>query len=1171
MKKKFFLFVSLVLLAVQGWATEVNPANLQFSTDVGQTATQTISIEFSDAEIPPDPNTPVVMAPSYGNPLQSTGQASGDYSVSIQGAGSQMFSAEITMRSFTSNACTVKVSYNPTAEGTHQATLNVNCSSAGVPTVSVNLTGIASNASDDPFTHLPSGLGSVNTGNGKGLPEGFVLPGFNSDDYESVDENELRGGALAALVIQAINDYAPKINIWEVDESDPFNDVTVGKSATKTYYVWGHNLYTLTEVICASTEITKKFLRKYGVELSLEKLSMRLKLCLTEIPLALSTDTNLDALCESNMFSVNPSSLRPVDIDVDEGADRQFISVTYKPTVAGSHLFRFLVMCEFDFDGKPLPDWASFVPIVNFSGLEDHIGTATERTITADKSDLDFGNVIIGEEKPETFLVKGYNLAGDLTLVPSNSNYTVEPSHITAEDAAKGEGVPVTVTYTPTEEGCHDATLLISGGKAIDVPINLKGNCVVPSVTPSESFLNFGNVVIGQTFSQQLIIKGENLTSDLSLFTNNSCYKVSPDRISPEEAAINNTVTVTFTPTAVGAYNAILTIAGGGLQDQDRPKVNLSGTCVTNQSIIVTPSNYDFGTVNAGTDTLAIFTVKGNNLNDPIVLAWPQEDGFTITPDNLPATGGKVTVTFKPTYEGSYSQEITLSSGDAVAKINVVGDCVIPPTIKTNTTSLDFGTVVKGKTASKTFTVTGTNLTGNLTLSSNRPYFTVTPTTITAAEAAAGKTVTVTYTPTAGGNHIAILTISGGGAESKPVSLTGKCAAIDITPSSYDFGTVKEGESIPPHTFTVTGTNLSDRISIVSALEEGFTISPSVDVGLPSAGGKVTVTFEPTSGGEYTRVFTFSSGDAIAKLTVTGKCAAITGNPSSLDFGTVPVNKVTSKKFTIKGYYTGDLTLSTSSYFSVEPKTITAAEAKAGKEVTVIYKPSVRGEHAATLTIKDNSGNAADKKVSLSGKCAEITTSVSSLSFTTVSKTKTFTVKGYYLSGSLTLTCSGAPFSVSPKTITASQAANGVTVTVQCNAPLSLQIATGTITISGGSAWSKTVNLSYDSGGMEPAEIGMIEPEGEGDGGEDVFTNGSQDAYGDPITNVYELQMGAKVYAEGLSIIIESPIEQSAVISDIAGHIREVDLEAGRNEIPVNASGIYIVRIREKSTKLMLK
>ena len=72
-------------------------------------------------------------------------------------------------------------------------------------------------------------------------------------------------------------------------------------------------------------------------------------------------------------------------------------------------------------------------------------------------------------------------------------------------------------------------------------------------------------------------------------------------------------------------------------------------------------------------------------------------------------------------------------------------------------------------------------------------------------------------------------------------------------------------------------------------------------------------------------------------------------------------------------------------------------------------------------------------------------------------------------------------------------------------------------------------------------------------------------------TLVDEMLMNIKVYAEGQNIIIDCPVEQSAIISDISGHAWRVNLQAGRNEIPVNASGIFIVRIREKTTKLMLK
>jgi hypothetical protein len=72
-------------------------------------------------------------------------------------------------------------------------------------------------------------------------------------------------------------------------------------------------------------------------------------------------------------------------------------------------------------------------------------------------------------------------------------------------------------------------------------------------------------------------------------------------------------------------------------------------------------------------------------------------------------------------------------------------------------------------------------------------------------------------------------------------------------------------------------------------------------------------------------------------------------------------------------------------------------------------------------------------------------------------------------------------------------------------------------------------------------------------------------------TDVNELTAKTRVYADGHNIIIESPVEQSAYISDISGRAKAVNLQTGRNEFFVNASGVYVVRIREKSIKLVIK
>ena len=249
---------------------------------------------------------------------------------------------------------------------------------------------------------------------------------------------------------------------------------------------------------------------------------------------------------------------------------------------------------------------------------------------------------------------------------------------------------------------------------------------------------------------------------------------------------------------------------------------------------------------------------------------------------------------------------------------------------------------------------------------------------------------------------------------------------------------------------------------------------------------------------------------------------------------------------------TGNITLSSSnSNFTISPSTITPSQAAAGKTVTVTYKPTATGSHSATLTI--SGGGATSKSVSLSGTSVlpTITLSRSSLNFSAADN-QSFKVTGTYLTGNLSLSLTGTGaryFNLRTTSITPSQATSGVYVVVDCSPTATLQNASAQVVISGGGAASKTLNLSYSKN--QPVMINSISPDVE--------------------TDVNEILLDSKIFTEGQAIIIESPEEQKAIISDITGHAWTVNLQTGRNEIPINASGIYIVRIREKSTKLMLR
>ena len=97
------------------------------------------------------------------------------------------------------------------------------------------------------------------------------------------------------------------------------------------------------------------------------------------------------------------------------------------------------------------------------------------------------------------------------------------------------------------------------------------------------------------------------------------------------------------------------------------------------------------------------------------------------------------------------------------------------PSLSADPTSLAFGNVATDSNKEMTFTLTGSNLTANasLQLSGINPgMFSLSSNSVTQSDTI-DQTITVTYTPTAAGEHTATLTISSTGAESKTVTLSG--------------------------------------------------------------------------------------------------------------------------------------------------------------------------------------------------------------------------------------------------------------------------------------------------------------------------------------------------------------------------------------------------------------
>ncbi len=140
-------------------------------------------------------------------------------------------------------------------------------------------------------------------------------------------------------------------------------------------------------------------------------------------------------------------------------------------------------------------------------------------------------------------------------------------------------------------------------------------------------------------------------------------------------------------------------------------------------------------------------------------------------------------------------------SQQAIIGVEPPGGAVTTPVLTVYPTSLSFTGCLTGKTYTKTFTVSGRNLVDNVTLSSSNPVFTISPSTLTADQASAGATITITYKPTAAGTQNDTITVSSSGAESKTVYVSG-------TADLETYGPVMlEASNITSTSFTATWTD----------------------------------------------------------------------------------------------------------------------------------------------------------------------------------------------------------------------------------------------------------------------------------------------------------------------------------------------------------------------------
>ena len=389
------------------------------------------------------------------------------------------------------------------------------------------------------------------------------------------------------------------------------------------------------------------------------------------------------------------------------------------------------------------------------------------------------------------------------------------------------------------------------------------GVVATPELTVNPTSLSFtGNT--GETYTKTFTVTGTDLQGDVTITkSGNAAFTVSPTTLTAAQAQAGATVTVTYKPTSSGSVTGSITVSSANAESKT---VSLSGTATTVPKLTVDPASLSFST-SVGTSVTKTFVVTGTNLQSgSMVTLTCSGTGFSIDKTNITRTaaqnGVTVTVTFNPTVSGSYSGTVTLKTTgaeDAIVTLN--GTAVGTPKIVVNPTSLSFNVNV-GETMTKTFTVTGTDLTNNIMLAVTGNGFSIDKNNITINEAANGATVTVTYAPTAGGSSTGSVALSSNGAQQVNVALNGIATTtptITANPTTLDFVTTV-GTPVTK-AFVLNSAYLEGNVTL-AVQGEGFTIDKTEIIPGAANNAYVNVTFTPTVFGIYTGTVTITSPNA---------------------------------------------------------------------------------------------------------------------------------------------------------------------------------------------------------------------------------------------------------------------------------------------------------------------
>jgi pectin methylesterase-like acyl-CoA thioesterase len=363
-----------------------------------------------------------------------------------------------------------------------------------------------------------------------------------------------------------------------------------------------------------------------------------------------------------------------------------------------------------------------------------------------------FTQIIGSPSAVQTYSVSGSNLVGNITITPP-ANYEISnnggttwytnasPLVLTATNGSV-PATTISVRLNATALGAYSGNIRhVTTGTAI-MNVAVSGNTVpVPSITTTSTLTAFSHTVGTPSAAQTYTVAGANLLGNITI-TPPLNFEVSADGgttwrsnstplvIAPSGGTVaTTTISVRMNATAAGTHSGNITHSAANAATMNVP---VTGTAIPQPLITVSTIAGNFRQILGAPSPTQTYTVSGANLSGNLTLTPPANyeisnnggaSWFTAaSPLILTQTGGNIanttiTVRLNSTVAGAHAGNIQHTSSGAVAKtVALNGTTLAKPAIQVTQALTLFTQIIGTPSPSQTYTVAGTNLTGDITL-----------------------------------------------------------------------------------------------------------------------------------------------------------------------------------------------------------------------------------------------------------------------------------------------------------------------------------------------------------------------------------------------------------------------------------------------------------------------